>query len=171
MSIRKPIKVLTFNDATEIGVGSTLGGKFKTFQLPQDTDNVVVKLQSSLVGGSVTATLQTTDDGGSTWYDISRTKQASVTNNTVAVWTNNQVIGGNHSTQTGTASTTGGVSPTSVFGTIGSAGASTLGVDTYSGLPIMDTLARIMLIYTGTTILTNDKTQVDVLANHQSNRA
>lgn len=171
MSIRKPIKVLTFTDTGDVGASSAAGVVTKTFNLPQDTDNVVMKLTASLVGASVTATLQTTDDGGTTWYDTARTQNATLANNTVAVWASVPVIGmGIRSTAPAAASTVGGVSFTSILQSTGSAASSSLGVGQVSGLPIMDTFARIALIYTGN-IVTNDLTRVDILANNQSNRS
>ena len=76
MSIRLPLKqVLDVNNSTvnATGPASTAGGVAHTFDLPQDTDNVVVKLTASVLAGGVSATLQTTDDGGTTWYDVART--------------------------------------------------------------------------------------------------
>lgn len=171
MSIRKPIKVATFLDSGDVGAGSTAGMKTFTTQVPQDTDNIVLKLTASLVGASVSATLQTTDDGGTTWYDTARSQNATLANNTVAVWLSVPTIGsGVRSTTPATASTTGGVSFASILQTTGSAAASTLTVGQTSGLPIMDTLVRVGLIYTGA-VVTNDLTRVDLLANNQSNRA
>lgn len=172
MSIRKPIKVLSYNDSGDVGGNSVAGMTTRTFQLPQDTDNVIMKVTSSLVGTSATVTLQTTDDGGTTWYDVVRSKLVTVANNTVADWSSVPVIGFGQKTAivNGTIASVGGQPAASIGGTTGSAAASSLGVGQYSGLPIMDTFARVGIIFTGN-VTTNDKLQVDIYANNQSNRA
>ena len=74
MSIRLPLKrVLDVNDSTEVGSGpaSTAGGVAHSFLLPQDTDNVIVKLTASVKGGGVSALFQTSDDA-SAFAAISR---------------------------------------------------------------------------------------------------
>lgn len=171
MSIRKPIKVFTFTDTGDVGAGSVSGMTTKTFNLPQDTDNVIVKVRASLVGTSASFTLQTTDDGGTTWYDVARSKAVTLANNTVADWFSVPVIGfGQRSFVNGASSTTSGQTAASIGGTIGSAAASSLGVGQYSGLPIMDTFARLGVIFSGN-VTTNDLLVADVYVNNQSNRA
>lgn len=171
MSIRKPIKILSYNDSGDVGAGSVSGMTTKTFNIPQDTDNIVMKVQASLVGTSASFTLQTTDDGGTTWYDVVRSKLVTVANNTVADWCSVPVVGfGQRTFVNGASSTTSGQTAASIGGTTGSAAASTLGAGQYSGLPIMDTFARVGIIFTGN-VTTNDKLQVDIYANNQSNRA
>ena len=83
MSIRLPLKtVATFSDDNDTGTSSVGGAILHTFQLPQDTDNVVLKFTASVVAGGLSAVLQTTDDGGTTYYDVGRT--SIVTNATSA---------------------------------------------------------------------------------------
>ena len=78
MSIRIPLKVvLSANNNNEVGAGSVAGVIAHTFVLPQDTDGVVMKLKACTVGGGVSATFQTTDDGGTTWYDVARSSVVS----------------------------------------------------------------------------------------------
>ncbi len=172
MSIRKPIKVLTFTDTGDVGASSAAGVVTKTFNLPQDTDNVVMKLTASVTGATVSATLQTTDDGGTTWYDCARSQTVALANNTVANWTSVPVIGMGIKSYIGggIVPSVGGQAPVSVMGTTGNAASSSLGVGQVSGLPIMDTFARVALIYTGD-ITANNLTRVDIYANNQSNRA
>lgn len=159
MSIRLPLQtVLSYNDSGNVGAGSALGVVAKTFTIPQDSDNVVVKMTASLVGATVSATLQTTDDGGTTWYDVARTGTVGVANNTVAQWLSAPVVG------MGIRSTT---FASSILGSTSAAAASTLGVNTVSGLPIMSQLGRVALIYTGN-ITTNDGVTVQVKVNSQS---
>lgn len=94
MSIRIPLlSVLDYDDVGNVGAGSVNGGVAKTFQLPQDCDSVVVKLTASIIAGGVSATLQTSDDGGTTWYDVSRTSIVSNANGTTAQWLSSPVMG------------------------------------------------------------------------------
>lgn len=165
MSIRLPLKtVLDVNNNTvnPTGPASTAGGVAHTFTLPQDTGNVVVKLTASVMAGGVSATLQTTDDGGTTWYDVART---SIVSNAIsgptAEWLSAPVAG------IGIAQTTNDTALGSVTGrTIGQAGASTLGVADYSGLPILSQYGRIFLRYTAavTSIISE---RVTVMTNSQ----
>lgn len=161
--------VLDYNNTTEQGGGPTslIGGVIKSFTLPQDTDNVVVKLQASVLAGGVSATFQTTDDGGTTWYDVARTSVVSNTaGGTLAEFLNIGVNGlgfrptyGNTSVGTGTA--------VSVLSTTGSAGASTLSSKEFSGLPIMSQQGRVFLRYTSAvTSIISERVQVKV--NSQS---
>lgn len=163
MSIRKPLTtVLDYNDSGNVGATSIVS---KTFNIPQDCDGVVMKVQvASIVGtaGVVDIYLQTTDDGGTTWYDCANIRP----------------------TYTVVASTINIVKQTAMFAavpvdTIGSrangsvitaAAASTIGANQYSGLPLLDTFGRVSIVYTGT-IATNNGLQVQVKANSQANRA
>jgi len=140
MAIRLPLNKYTVNDS---GTSSVATGTIKTFQLPQDTDNVVVKLRASVTGGGVSAYLQTSDDGGTNWYDNART---SVISNGVD-W----------------ATVTTQPTPTA----IGSANASTLGIKAVSGLPIMGQAARLVLSYSAAGTA-NTVVVAEVIANNQS---
>lgn len=175
MSIRLPLQiVLDVNNSTvnATGPASTAGGVANTFTFPQDCDNVVVKFTASVLAGGVSALLQTTDDGGTTWYDVGRTSIVSNANNAVtAEWLSVPVSG--HGVRGGNviASTvaTGSVIAitSSVFNTIGSAGASTLGQAQYSGMPILSQNGRIFFQYTNAvTSILNER--VRVYANSQS---
>jgi hypothetical protein len=168
MSIRLPLKnVGTFTAAaSEVGAGSTAGGFAHLVTLPQDTDNVVVKLTASVVAaaGGYSATLQTTDDGGTTWYDVSRTSVVTNANTTTAVWSLGTVQGG------GMATAQNGF-PTASILTVGirSTAASTLAANQISGLPILSQQARAFVRITGdiTDAAANTYT-VQVLVNSQS---
>lgn len=161
MAIRLPLKgVLDFNDSGDVGAGSVAGGVAKTFYVPQDTDNVVVKFTASTVGGGVSATLQTTDDGGTTWYDIARTSIVSNANNATAQWISAPVI------TTGVATGVNQASSLLSVG-IGSAAASTLGSQQVSGLPVLSPLNRVFLRYTGN-LTANALSRVEVKVNSQS---
>ena len=173
MGIRFPLKaVLSYNQTTENGAGvavgnaSTAGGVAKTFTLPQDTDNVVVKLTASIKGGGVSATFQTSDDGGTTWYDVARTSIVSnAISDPTAEWLSIPVISGGATNVTTSVVATGSVQ--SAARTVGRAGASTLGGGASSGLPVLGPYNRVFLQYTAAiTSIINEA--VTVSANSQS---
>ena len=161
--------VFDLNNSTvnATGPASASGGVANAFLLPQDTDNVLVKLEASVQGGGVSAVFQTSDNGGSTWFDVARTSIVSNTAGSVlAQWLSVPVIGVGVRTTTGVPSVGGGVH-TSVHGASGSAGASTLGQLEVSGLPVMGRNNRVFLRYTSavTSIISE---RVQVFANNQS---
>ena len=164
MALRLPLQtVLDYNDTPQTGAGSVAGGVAKTFTIPQDTDNVLIKLTASVIGGGVSATFQTTDDGGVTWYDVARSSIVSNANTTTAEWLSVPTVG------TGIAT---GVAGYPAAGSIlsvatGSAAASSLGVRQVSGLPIMAPLARVFLRYTAA-VSSTDLARVQVKVNNQS---
>jgi|SRR3990167_763826 len=169
MSIRLPLQtVLDQNNSTEVGSGpaSVSGGIAYAFTLPQDTDNVVVKLQASILAGGVSATLQTTDDGGTTWYDVARTSIVSNANATTAEWISSPVVGVGFRPTQGIASVGTGTA-VSVLSGIGNAGASTLAQKDFSGLPILSQRGRVFLRYTSavTSVISE---RIKVMANSQS---
>lgn len=171
MAIRLPLyTVLDYNDAAEVGAGSVAGGVAKAFMLPQDTDNVVVKLTASIVGGGVSATFQTSDDGGTTYYDVARTSIVSNANNTTAQWLSIPTVGIGVRTTFGdgvVGSVGGGTTGGSVLSTTGSAAASTLGQSAISGLPILGQQNRVFLRYTAA-VTANALARVQVKTNNQS---
>lgn len=165
MAIRLPLRVAAqFDNSTETGAGSVAGGVPLLVTLPQDTDNVVVKLSASVAGAGVSAVLQTTDDGGTTWWDVGRTSIVSNATPTVtAEWLSIPVISpgiGRAILQT----------TSSVYqGSIGRAGASTLGVQAMSGLPILSQQARVFLRITGdVTVAASNSIITTVMTNSQS---
>lgn len=163
MSIRLPLKtILSYDDAGQTGATSVAGGVAKTFTIPQDADTVVVKLTASVIAGAVSATLQTTDDGGTTWYDVSRTSVVSNSNATTAVWCAGFVNG------IGMATAQNGF-PTASILTVGirSTAASALAANQVSGLPIMSQQGRVFLIYTAA-VSSTDLALVEVKVNSQS---
>lgn len=176
MSIRLPLTTVidkTFGPSATPGSASVAGVEVATFMLPQDLDNVLMKVQTASVSGTgaISALFQTTDDGGVTWYDVARSPlygsangATSITTGT-ALWISVPTIGFGLRT----LSTASVISVGSVIGTgvIGSAAASTLAAGQPSGLPIMSQFNRIALIYSGN-ITTNDGVRVKVIANQQS---
>ncbi len=175
MAIRLPLKaVLDYNNQTEQGAGPTsvAGGLAKTFTLPQDCDNVVVKYQTSILAGGASVTLQTTDDGGVTWYDVARSSIVSNTGGSVvgggninAIWMAIGVNGDTSSNQISSLVATGSI--VSVNTTGGSAAASSLGQQTSSGLPILSQQGRIFIRY-GAAVTSIINERVTVLVNSQS---
>lgn len=173
MSVRLPLQaVLDYNNTTEVavfGASSVSGGVAKTFFIPQDTDNVVVKYQTSIVGGGASVTFQTSDDGGTTWWDVARTSVVSNANSSYsAEWLSIPVIGvggGNV-----VASTVSAGSVVSLGKTTGKVGASTLSAGSYSGLPIMSLQNRVFIQY-GVAVASVKSERVTVYVNNQSNRA
>lgn len=167
MAIRLPINIASFTTAaSETGGGSVAGGIQFPFQIPFDTDSIVVKFTSSVVSGGYSAVLQTSDDGGTTYYDVGRTSVVTNANNTTAEWLAATVIG------------SGGVNPqvlstvnaNSVLGgSIGSAAASSLGNRQVSGLPILGIQNRIFMRITGNiTNAASNTATATVYANSQS---
>lgn len=164
MSIRIPTQtVLTAIDTGDVGAGSVAGAALFPFLIPQDTDNVLVKMVASISGGGVSATFQTSDDGGTTFYDVARTSIVSNANNTTAQWLSIPVIAAGINPSSRTLSLAGSV----LGGTPGSAAASALGANQVSGLPIMGTSNRIAFIYTGN-ITASSLVQAVVKVNSQS---
>lgn len=169
MAIRFPLQiVLDQNNSTQVGSGpaSTAGGIAYAFTIPQDTDNITVKFQASIVAGGESATLQTTDDGGTTWYDVARTSIVSNANATTAEWLNVSTNGLGFRPTYGVASVGTGTA-VSILSTIGSAGASTLSSKEFSGLPILSPTARIFLRY-GAAVTSVISERVTVYVNSQS---
>lgn len=167
MSIRIPTQtVLTAIDTGDLGASSVAGIVSFPFLIPQDTDNVVVKLTASISGGGVSAVFQTSDDGGTTYYDVQRTSIVSNANATTAEWLSVPVI----SPGVGTLTVPSLIASGSIIAmntTVGRAGGSTLGSRQVSGLPIMGTANRIALIYSGN-ITASSLVQAVVKVNSQS---
>lgn len=163
MSIRLPLQVVKSETYTnETGASSAVGGIAIPFQLPQDADNVVVKLTASTVGGGVSAVFQTTDDGGTNWYDVGRTSVVSrALNGSTAQWLSVPVI----SAGIGTAvlQTTASVYTASI------GNAASVAQQKMTGLPVLSPSARLFLILSGDHIAAlGSSITVAVMANNQS---
>ncbi len=159
MSVRLPLT--TVLDHSDSGTSSIATGTIKTFYIPQDTDNVVVKLTASITGGGVCAFLQTTDDGGTTWYDVGRTSIVSADGTAgLSQWLSAPTISAGLATGVNKANSI-------VTVAIGSAQASLVGVQQMTGLPLLSTYNRVVLSYSaaGTS---NTVSRVQVKANSQS---
>lgn len=156
MSIRIPNQgIATFID-TDTGTASVAGGVPHPFQIPQDTDSIVVKFSASVVAAGASAILQTSDDGGVTYYDVART--SIVSQGPVQF-----LVGTTISNGVNTKVTFGG---SILGGSIGTAAASTLSTGQVSGLPILGTQNRIFVVYSGN--ITNSSIVTTVRVNQQS---
>lgn len=172
MAIRLPLKTVgAFSDDNDTGTGSVSGGIPHTYVLPQDTDNIVVKLTASVAGAGVSAVVQTTDDGGTTYYDLARTSIVSNAANASAEWLSIPIAGSGIRTTCGTGSipSVGGQAVASINGTIGSAENLTLGQKSVSGLPVLSRQGRVQIVITGdVTSAASNACDTEVKANSQS---
>ncbi len=165
MAIRSPLQtVIDVQDNGLIGAASLVGGIAHPFTLPQDTDNVVVKLTASVAGAGVSTVFQTSDDGGTTWYDVARTSVVSNTSgNQNAEFLSIPVISSGVNPIVKSNANAGSI----LGGAIGSAGASTLGSRTISGMPLLSPYARVFtIVEAGVNTVASVRTQVKV--NNQS---
>ncbi len=165
MAIRLPLRVvIAQNNNDEVGAGSVNGVVAGApFQLPQDTDNVTVKMTATVAGGGASAMLQTTDDGGTTWFGVARTSIVSAATGDAVQWLSVPVVGFGMRG----ASVIGTV-PSIVSGAIiGNANPSTLGTQGgYTGLPILSQTARIVIqLQAG---ITSSSILTEVKVNNQS---
>lgn len=164
MALRLPLQGVLDVTQTDQGPGSLLiGGWAYPFKLPQDTDNVLVKFTPSVTAGGISAIFQTSDDGGTTFYDVARTSIAS-NNLQGPFWMTVPVIQGPTIKSSLVA-----VGSVITVNNGGQSGASTLAANfgpTYSGLPIMGIQNRIFLITSGNA--TAVSARVQVLVNNQS---
>lgn len=156
MSVRLPTQGIASFTLTDLGTASVAGGVPLAFTVPQDTDNLVVKFSASVIGGGASAVLQTSDDGGTTFYDVART---SIVSSGPPQWLSAATISNGVNTKV----TFGG---SILTGSIGTAAASTLGSGQVSGLPILGTANRVFVIYSGNFTTSSITTQVRV--NQQS---
>lgn len=165
MSIRLPLT--TVLDVTQTDVsGSVAGGWAYPFKLPQDCDNVVVKFTPSVTAGGASALFQTSDDGGTTYFDVARTSVASANSlGARAQWLSIPTISGGVNPLVKSNANVGSVAG----GAIGHAGASTLGSQEVSGLPVIGLQNRIFVQTVGNA--TAVSARVQVMVNNQSNTA
>lgn len=162
MSIRLPVQTVVTANVTDVGTASVAGGLGFPFQIPLDTDNVVVKFVASVTAGGMSTIFQTSDDGGATYYDVART---SIVSNGQPQWLSIPVIsGGMSNVVVPSLIATGSI--VGVSTTPGTAAASTLGSRQISGLPILGTQNRLFHVYTGA--ITASSVVATVRLNSQS---
>ena len=166
MAIRLPVQVVLDQTITDAGTGSVSGGWAYPFKVPADTDNIVVKFAPSVVAGGMSATFQTSDDGGTTYFDVARTSIASANGaGADCQWLSIPVCGG--PTTRASVVAVGSVISVNTCGT--TASASTLGTGQYNGLPVLGIQNRIFVI--GTAAITAASSRIKVLVNSQSRNA
>lgn len=167
MAIRLPLTTVLDYTATDVGAASVAGAVQLPFKITQDTDNVVVKLSASIVAAGISAVLQTSDDGGTTYYDIART---SIVSNSGAT-----TVAGSQAQWLSATTISNGINPIVISnaqagsvlgGSIGNAASSTLGSRQVSGLPIIGLQNRVLLITSGNA--TSNNSRVQVMVNNQS---
>lgn len=162
MSIRLPLTGVLDTTSTDQGTGSVNGGWAFPFKVPQDCDNVLLKLTPSVTAGGVSVIFQTSDDGGTTFYDVARTSIASQNElGKAPQFLSIPVIQGPITRASVVA--TGSVIAVNSMGPVS---ASTLGTGQYSGLPLMGLQNRAFLISTGNA--TAISARIQVLVNSQS---
>ncbi len=161
MSIRLPTQGIMDITHTNQGTTSVAGGWAYPFNLPQDTDNVILKVTPSVVAGGVSVIFQTSDDGGTTFFDVARTSIASQNElGKAPQFLSIPVI------SSGLRSNVTFAGASIITGAIGSASASTLGSQQVSGLPILGIANRAFLISSGNA--TAISARIEVKVNQQS---
>jgi hypothetical protein len=161
MSVRLPLQGVLDVTNTDLGAGSVAGGYAYPFKIPQDCDNVVVKFTPSVVTGHMGVILQTSDDGGTTWYDVARTSTLSLA--VRPEWISAPVISAGVNPIVISNAQAGSV----LGGTIGHAAASTLASRQVSGMPILGIQNRAFAILGGGATV-NSGSRIQVLVNSQS---
>ena len=142
-----------------------------TCLLPQDTDSITVAVSSSVFGITTLQTfIQTTPDGGTTWFDMGSTPViAAVTGPTTATAAQAPYMA--HFDTVGAETNWGTTSVVKVGSVIAlninQVSSSAIGAGQYSGIPIMGRLLRIFHKATGTGA-SDIRTQVYV--HNQNNR-
>lgn len=163
MAIRLPLQGVLDVTNTDTGAGSVAGGFAYPFKVPQDCDNVIVKFQPSITGAGISATFQTSDDGGTTFYDVARTSIASASPSGVGPqWLSIPVIA-----QSNTRASVVATGSVIAVNNTGTTAASTLSSGSYSGLPLLGIQNRIFMIITGNASA-HAGSRVQVLTNSQS---
>lgn len=167
MGIRLPLQTVLDVTNTDTGSGSVLGGYAYPFKVPQDTDNVVVKFSPSITAAGISATFQTSDDGGNTYYDVARTSIASSSAPGLgAQWLSIPTMSDSGARNVVTSST---IATSSLVGVIinGTAGASTLGSGQNSGVPMLGIQNRVFVQIVGNSTA-HGGSRVQVLVNNES---
>lgn len=144
MAIRTPLQtVVSVTDTATTGTASY------PFFAPQDIDSVVVKVTAAaFTGTNPTADIyiQTSDDGGTTWYDCANVGQV-----TAAIVNQNARF---------TVIPLAGSSLRGLANFVGSVAASTTAAAQTTGLPILSKYCRIYYKYGGTQLANSGITTV-----------
>lgn len=159
MALNNPTRTILDQTNTSLGAGSVAGQFTYDFDVPTDVTTIAVRWRPSVITGHMSATLQTSPDGGNTYYDVARTSVMSVAYDYNAQW----LVGSSIAPGVRTAVIQ---SASVVSAGIGQAGASTLGSQQVSGLPLLGQANRIALIMGGG-VTVNDGSRVEVFATGQ----
>lgn len=147
MSIRFPLSVV--KSITDTATSGTVN---YPFLVPQDTESLVVKVYTGTFTGTnptLDVYFQTTDDGGTTWYDVAHFPQfTAAVSKTQANWITIPVT-----MNTKTVPST--------------AGCSTLAASLVSPIPLLSKECNIAVKYGGTQ-LANGGVEVRVYSNSQA---
>lgn len=163
MAIRLPVQTVLDQTNVDTGAASLIGGYAYPFKLPQDTDNCVMVFTPSITGAGISATFQTSYDGGSTYYDVARTSTASASPSGVGP----QFVSIPLIAAANTRASVVAAGSVIAVNTIGTAAASTLGSGQFSGLPIMGLQNRVFVIITGNSSA-HAGSRIQVMVNSQS---
>lgn len=159
MAINKPTQTLLDVTNTDLGAASLIGGYAYPFQVPSDVTTIAVRFRPSVLVGHMGVILQTSPDGGTTFYDVARTSTMSL-----AYAANAQFLVGS-SIAPGMNPRVGG-GPSVLGGAIGAATASSLGSQQVSGLPLLGQTNRLFMILGGS-VSQNDGCRAEVFATGQ----
>ena len=150
MAIRLPLQVALDYHSSIAAAGTDAA----TCILPQDTDSVTVMLSSSVFGiATLNTYIQTTPDGGSTWYDMANLGQmTAVTGPTTATAAAAPFVA--HFDTSGAVQANGVASTVNtgsvILRDINQVTSSAVAAGTYSGTPLMSRLIRVFHKATGT---------------------
>lgn len=146
MSIREPHSpIFTWHSSIASAVTDAA-----TTLLPQDTDSVTVFMSSSVFGlTTLDAYIQTSPDGGTTWYDMANMGQLTATTGGTPATALQQPFVASFDTVGEGGSTVASIAGGSTIGIV-QAGASVAARRAYTGVPLMGRPLRIFLKATGT---------------------
>ena len=151
MSIRFPLTVVKSITNTRTAAGTDN----YAFFVPQDLDSLVVKLYTGTFTGTsptIDVYVQTTDDGGTTWYDVAHFAQATAAiPKQLAEWVTIPVN-------------------SNIKSVPSTSGTSQLGASLISTVPLLSKEVNIAVKIGGTQVV-NAGTEIRVYANSQSRAA
>lgn len=154
MAIRQVATARPIKQVVDVALTGTIN---YNFNVDTDISNLVMKMSvGTFSGTSPTADvyLQTTDDGGTTWYDLAHFAQVTTAiTNANALFMTIPVDGCSSRTN----------------GYTGASAAASLGASTVAGIPLLSNFVRLSIVYGGT-IGTNAGITVTVLETSQSTR-
>lgn len=153
--------IYTLRDVTTAAASQTF-----TFMIPQDCDSIVAKFWTAAnftpqSTNAAQVTIQTSEDGGTTWRDVAAWTTQAIVLNQNAHFASIPCIGGNGR---GVANWIGSVAAS----TLALAATASVATGIASSLPMLSTIGRVQLTITGT--LTTGGVNVDIYAPTTENR-